>query len=74
MVETALFSGYKIQRTKGHMGKRKGQNRGAERREKKKKKRGGEQEKDRETNKTEESKFSAPVSSQRSRGVRASRS
>jgi hypothetical protein len=37
MVETALFSGYKIQRTKGHMGKRKGQNRGAERREKKKK-------------------------------------
>jgi hypothetical protein len=36
MVETALFSGYKIQRTKGHMGKRKGQNRGAERREKKK--------------------------------------
>jgi hypothetical protein len=40
MVETALFSGYKIQRTKGHMGKRKGQNRGAERREKKKKKTG----------------------------------
>jgi hypothetical protein len=39
---------------------------------KKKKKQGGEQEKDRETNKTGESKFSAPVSSQRNRGVRAS--
>jgi len=39
-----------------------------------KKKRGGEQGKDRETNKTEESKFSAPVSSQRNRGFRASRS
>jgi hypothetical protein len=37
---------------------------------KKKKKQGGEQEKDRETNKTGESKFSAPVSSKRNRGVR----
>jgi hypothetical protein len=55
-------------------GKEKGRTEGLRGEKRRKKKRGGEQEKDRETNKTEESKFSAPVSSQRSRGVRASRS
>jgi len=52
MDETALFSGYKSQRTKGH--KKEGE--------------------PKEGNYTEGSKFFAPVSTQRNRGVRASQS